>query len=122
MRRLFPVFLLAIALSAPALADNIYVGTITSSGSSTTNLTTGTPFQLYAKTHYVLQCDGAAYEQEAPASAPPTVTSSNGLLLAQYAIFDVDTTSAKYAQDAFWAIGILPVTGTVSCKVFVSSP
>lgn len=116
------VYLVALLLSAPALAVDTYLGTIASSGSSTTNLTTATVFHLKAKWKVSVQCDAATYVLEGPGETALTVTSSNGLRIEANALFDVDLTDTRNGNSPEQVIGILPVTGSANCKVFVSLP
>lgn len=121
MRR-FTFLLLACLLSATAWADP-YQGTITSSGSSTTNLTTATPFNIAARALIYIQCDAAAYVQTGPATAPPTVSATNGERVEQYALFPISLTDAQNPTASFEVVAVIPVTGTsLNCKVFLSSP
>lgn len=122
MRRLSRFAVLLVCLFAvPAFAVDTYVGTIASSGSSTTNLSTATPFRLGGRWKVSVQCDADTYLAEGPASSPPTVTSSNGLKVTAGALFDIDLTDQANSGAQFFAIGILPVSGSSNCKVFVSS-
>lgn len=122
MRRTLPALAVSLALLLPAaaLADDTYLGTIVSSGASTTNLTTATPFKLQAKTKASIQCDAAVYVAEGSVDAGTaiTVTSSNGLKLAADALFDIALGMAGVATN--YQIAIIPVSGSANCKVFQS--
>lgn len=108
------LFLVALLMAAPAWAVDVYLGTVTSAGASTTNSTTASPFTIAAGARISVQCDAATYLAEGTSNSPPTVTSSNGLRVEANALFDVAMTSTTVV------LGILPVSGTSNCKVFAS--
>ena len=86
-----------------------YVGTITSTGSDTTNANTATPFTLEAGGLYLLQANAALYFL--PGST--AVTANNGIKLAAdgdmfYLLLDKDTTTLR----------AISASGTTNLKVF----
>jgi hypothetical protein len=119
LRLLLPA--LALFCSAPAFADDVLLGTIVSSGASTTNLTTAAPFQLKAKTKVSVQCDAACYvvEGSADSGTALTVSAATGLLLQSGYLFDIALGFAGSATN--YQIAIIPVSGTVNAKVFLST-
>lgn len=117
----------AICLSSTAFAGERYLGTITSTGSDTTNATTATPFFIPKDAKVTMQCDATAYVLTDSSSA---VTSSNGIKLSSDALFPTSTGSLTKDTTATLADGgtntgyggaiirVISSSGTVSCKVW----
>lgn len=105
-----------LALSLPALASDAFLGTITSSGASTTNASTATPFLLAAGSCYAIQCDqNVNLKFGALGTTPVATTGQTGMeyLAMQPVIYAIFVTAASQV----WAI--IPVTaGSAACQVF----
>lgn len=105
----------AVALGAsPAFADDAYVGTITSTGTSVTNGTTSSTFAtsgLEKRAKVSVQCDAAAYVRTVATSAT-AVTSSNGVKLAADQLYDIDLSTDRLF------IAVISVSGTANCRVY----
>lgn len=104
---------LALALAAfSANAEDVYLGTIASSGASTTNAQTATAFDTsgYNDARLSIQCDAAAYVKLVKTSTS-TVTSSNGVKLAADQLYDLDVFGKKW-------VAIIPVSGSANCRVY----
>jgi hypothetical protein len=121
MRSLRAVFvLLALVVAFAALAHEVPMGVIASSGSSTTNLSTAAPFKLNSNTIYAVQCDAAACVR-AGAGSTTTVTctkgsSNTGVKVAADTLYDLPL---KYlGTNEVDTIAIIPVSGSASCQVF----
>jgi hypothetical protein len=120
MRKLFGVALVAaLFIALPARAEDVIVGTLTSTGTSVTNASTAVPFYQTGIrpsastgfTHAAIQCDGAAYVTTVTTAAG-TVSAATGVKLAADQLYDDDLTGPLK-----W-LAMISVTGTVNCKVF----
>lgn len=103
-------------LSLPAFAADVYVGTITSSGASTTNASTAVPFPLAPNSCYVLQCDQNVNFTSGALGTTPVATTAQARMefLAQQPVM---YTIAATAASVVWAI--IPVTAaSAACQVF----
>jgi hypothetical protein len=109
------VALLAL-LALPARAADKWVGEISSSGASTTNVSTSTPFPINPGARYSIQCDqNVNVAFGALGTIPVATTAQSGMfyLALQPVIYDVCT----FASSVVWAI--IPVTaGSAKCQVF----
>ena len=112
----------AVCLSSTALAGEKYLGTITSTGSDTTNVTTSTAFYIPPDAKITIQCSATAYVITDSSSA---VTSSNGVKLSADTIFP--TSTGSQVRDAPVTDGgttkgaivrVISASGTVNCLVF----
>lgn len=123
MRTLFAVVALVAAfISTPAHADDQYLGTITSTGTSVTNATTATPFYAAGfgvnspttppALRLAVQCDAAAYLKVVSTSSG-TVTAANGIKAVADQIYDLDLVGGP----KLW-LAAISVSGTANCKVF----
>lgn len=107
---------LLLLFALPAAASDTYLGTIVSSGASTTNASTATPFTLLAGSCYAIQCDQNVNLSFGAAGTSPVATTAQSRMefLAQQPIIYAILVSAS---SLVWAI--IPVTaGTANCQVF----
>lgn len=113
MKRLAALLLL---LALPVGAADTWLGTIASSGSSTTNISTATPFPLAAGSCYAIQCDqNVNFKAGALGTTPVATTAQAGMeyLSMQPVIYAIAVTGSSQ----IWAI--IPVTAaTANCQVF----
>ena len=107
MRRL----LLALSLIAsPALAGERYLGTI--AASTAKNNTEGTAFAIPASAKISVQCDAPAHVLVCQNLSSCTATSTNGIKVAQDALFMTSTPANSGGA------GYVSVVGTANCRVF----
>jgi hypothetical protein len=113
MLRLLSLVLLLLA--SPALASDVWLGTITGSA-TTNNTTTAVAFTMNPGAVYSVQCDVAVWLRTGSSSAL-TVSSTTGIKLAADILFDLPL-AANHAY-----LAIAPVAaGTFTCRVFWVSP
>ncbi len=107
MKKLLILFSL---LSLPALADEYQVGKVVSpDGGVRNNGNTAATFALTPGNRYFVQCNAAVYAVTGTLSTTTATTSNKQY--AQYQMWDIDFTDARY-------LSILPVTpGVVTCTV-----
>jgi hypothetical protein len=116
MRRLSWVALSLLALGFigghEARADDVLLGTLTSSGASVNNSTTAVPFTIPVAAKVTLQCDAAAYIIGVTTAAG-TVSSSTGERLdTANAFYDVDMNRSRPF------LAMIQASGSANCKVF----
>lgn len=107
---------LLLLFALPAAASDAYVGTIVSSGASTTNASTATPFPLAPGGCYAIQCDQNVNITFGALGTTPvaTVAQTRMEFLAQQPVIYAILVSAA---SVVWAI--IPVTaGAANCQVF----
>lgn len=108
MRRL----LLALSLVAsPALAGERYLGTIAAS-TAKNNTDTAAPFTIPASAKISVQCDAAAHVLVCQGAASCTATTTNGVKVAQDALFMTSTPGNTAG------LGYVSVVGAANCRVF----
>lgn len=98
-------------LASPALAADVLVGTLVSSGASVNNTTTAAPFELSPGQRYAIQCSATAY-----VVAGATATSAAGVKLAADQLYDL------YLGGTPARLAIIGDGGAVTCKVFRFTP
>lgn len=101
------LLLLSLLLAGPALAADVYVGTLTSSGASVNNAAAAVPFDLMSPRRYAVQCDAAAF-----VVAGPTATAETGVLVAAGQLYDV------WLPSPVIRIAVISQGGTATCRVF----
>lgn len=115
MRKLLAIVVLCLC-SLPALGEEIYLGTVTSIGTSQVNSAadagTGN-FTLPRNQKISVQCDAAAYVLVS--EVPTPVTSSTGVKVAADQFF-VTSTPNGYGTQSY--LQVISVTGTSNCKVW----
>ena len=102
-----------------AFAYEKYLGTLTSSGASVNNTSTGTPFTLPSGSgiRFALQCDAAAYVRAGVGAVVVSSSGANkGLQLSALQLFDVSVDGQAFTLAA------LSVSGTSNCDVFQVLP
>lgn len=104
-----------------AHAYELYLGVITSAGTSITNGTTGTPFTIPDGAPLAMQCDAAACVTVGLASAG-TVTAScsatlGGVALSAGQLYDVPMVSKSNAAGVD-TIAVISSSGTANCRVY----
>ena len=105
------LLLLLLLLTAPVLAADVYVGTITSSGASVNNAAATVPFGLMSPRRYAVQCDAGAF-----VVAGDVATAETGVLVAAGQLYDV------WLPSPVIRIAIISQGGTATCRVFRYSP
>lgn len=108
MRR---AFLAALLMSMPAVAGERYLGTIVSA-TNANNVTTAAPFSIPASAKISIQCDGAAHILVCQNAGSCTATTTNGIKVAQDALFMTSTPANS------GGVGLVSVVGSASCRVF----
>ena len=123
MRSLLPALALgACLLSLPALAEDRYLGTLTSTGASVNNSTTAVPFTVPSGSGVKLaaQCDAAANVRSGSTGSSLVVTTTagpnKGPLMAVNALMDIPFNSASNA------VAAVAVAGTANCDIYVVTP
>lgn len=108
MRR---AFLAALLLSMPALAGERYLGTIAAS-TAKNNTDTASPFTIPASAKISVQCDAAAHVLVCQGAASCTATTTNGVKVAQDALFMTSTPGNASG------LGYVSVVGSANCRIF----
>lgn len=105
-----------------AIAGDIILGTLTSSGAEVTNATTGVPFCIPPIQKVSVQCDADSFILT---DTTATVTSSNGVRYPKNALvgtsLNTDWSSASRVTVAGTSCGVMRMisaSGTSNCKVF----
>lgn len=123
MKRFLAV-LAVLAFVGTAYAYELYLGCLTSTGSSVTNFTTAVPFVIPQGAPVALQCDAAACVTVGLSDAG-TVTAScsattGGVALSAGQLYDVPMVSPGAEGTAIGVdnIAVISSTGTANCRVY----
>lgn len=108
MRR---AFLAALLLSMPAIAGERYLGTIAATAAKN-NSDTAAPFSIPASAKISIQCDAAAHVLVCQNAGACTATTTNGVKVAQDALFMTSTPANA------GGVGLVSVVGSANCRVF----
>lgn len=114
--------LLLLALCSPAQAYEVWLGTLTSTGTSVNNTTTAVPFSIPKGVRLAVQCDAAAcvrFGSGSSLAASCTAGSANkGVKVAADALFDEPTGPDPGTGTTPDTAAAISVTGTANCEVY----
>jgi hypothetical protein len=110
MKRLLCILPLLL-IATHAIAEDVRVGKLVSTGTAVNNLTTATPFTLSGPRCFAVQCNADVYV--APGGDSSTAATTDDVRVSAFALYDVCTNRSALV------LSMLPVSaGTVSCSVF----
>jgi hypothetical protein len=106
-----------VAASTPAQAYDKRLGTLTSTGTSVNQTTTGTPFTLTGN-YLSIQCDAAACVNVGSGSSTTAscAVGQSKVQLSALQLYDIQMPST--GANAVTAIAVISVSGTVNCDVY----